>query len=158
MIPGNKSYKGCHNCGSKKHKGNIDADEPSPIIREENENMKEMKALIAARDDAVQKMQNSTTQYEIMQVQLREAQARHWDELQRAKETEAQLSEETEKITQELQDKTLKLIAIEAERAKYEDSLRNEVGSASHMAVALRTELEKRLDELTQARRERYIS
>lgn len=124
-------------------------------IQKENEYSKEMKTLVTARDEAVQKMNNATTQYEIMQVQLREAQARHWDELQRAKEAEAQLSEETERITQELQEKTLKLIAIEAERAKYEDNLRNEVGSASHMAVALRTELEKRLDELTQARRER---
>lgn len=59
--------------------------------QKENENSKEMKALIMARDDAIQKMQNAATQYEIMQVQLREAQARHWDELQRAKETEVPL-------------------------------------------------------------------
>jgi chromosome segregation ATPase len=56
--------------------------------QKENESSKDIKALIGARDDAIQKMQHATTQYEIMQVQLREAQARHWDELQRAKETE----------------------------------------------------------------------
>ena len=90
-----------------------------------------------------------------MQHQLRDTQSKNWDELQRAKDMEAQMSEETELLTQELQEKTMKLIAVETERAKFDEYMRNEVSNASNMANALRGELERRLEELTNTRKER---
>lgn len=101
------------------------------------------------------KMQTATTQLEVLQNQVRDNQSRNWEELQRAKDQEAQISEEMEALTAELQEKTMKLITIEAEHAKAEEMMHNEVTQSSQMALALRGELEKRLDELTSARRER---
>ena len=112
-------------------------------------------SLTGQRDEALYKMQTATTQLVVLQNQVRENQSRNWEELQRAKDQEAQISEEMEALTAELQEKTMKLITIEAEHAKAEEMMHNEVTQSSQMALALRGELEKRLDELTSARRER---
>ncbi len=131
-------------------------------IQKEAEYNREIKAaqakeaqLLQQRDEALHKLSTVTTQFDIVQQQLRDTQSKNWDELQRAKDMEAQMSEETELLTQELQEKTLKLIAVETERAKFEEYMRNEVSNAANMANALRGELERRLEELTVTRKER---
>jgi len=116
---------------------------------------RELKTLAAQRDDAMAKLQVATQQFEAMQNQARDGQSRYWEELQRVKEAEAQLTDEAEHLTKELQEKTLKLVTIEAEKAKLEEYMRGEVTGATQMTGALRAELERRLEELTQTRKER---
>jgi chromosome segregation ATPase len=71
------------------------------------------------------------------------------------KEAEAQLTEEADSLASELEEKGAKLIAAEAERAKLEEYVRAEVSGAMTMTSTLRTELERRLEELTATRKER---
>lgn len=110
---------------------------------------------VKQRDDAVEKLKKATTNFEAMQNQARESQARYWEELQRVKEQESALTEEAEHLATELEEKSTKLVAVEAERAKLEEYMRGEVSNATGMTNALRGELERRLEELQAARKER---
>ena len=116
---------------------------------------RELRAMTQQRDESVQKMTTATQQFDAMQNQSREAQSRYWEELQRVKEAEAQLTEEADHLSRELEEKTSRLIAIEAERAKADEYMRGEVTGASQMTMALRGELERRLEELAATRKER---
>ena len=76
-------------------------------MQKEAEYSKEIKAaqskeaqLLQQRDEALHKLSTVTTQFDIVQHQLRDTQSKNWDELQRAKDIEAQMSEETELLTQ----------------------------------------------------------
>ena len=115
----------------------------------------ELKSMELAKNDALQKLQVATTQFEAMQNQSREAQSRYWEELQRVKEAEAQLTEEADLLSRELEEKTTRLITIETERAKMDEYMRGEVTGATQMTAALRSELERRLEELAATRKER---
>ena len=70
------------------------------------------------------------------------------------KEAESQLTDEADKLATELEEKSAKLVMVEAERTKLEEYMRGEVTGAMQMTSALRGELERRLDELTSARKE----
>ena len=121
----------------------------------EAEFQRQLDAHIKEREDALEKLQKATQNFEAMQQQARDGQSRYWEELQRVKEAEAQLTDEADKLAQELEEKSTKLIMVEAERAKLEEYMRGEVSGAMQMTNALRSELERRLDELTSARKER---
>jgi chromosome segregation ATPase len=110
---------------------------------------------VRLKDDAIEKLGKATTNFEAMQNQARDSQSRYWEELQRVKEAESQLTEEAERLATELEEKTAKLVVFEAEKAKMEEYMRGEVSGAMEMTNALRGELERRLDELTSMRKER---
>lgn len=124
-------------------------------IQRDAEFVREMKNLAAQKDGAHSKSMTMTNQVETLQIQIRELQNKHWAELQRAKEAESKFSDEVDLLQDELQEKNVKIATTEAEKQKMEDFMRAEMSAASQMTVALRGELEKRLDELTQTRRER---
>ena len=69
------------------------------------------------KDDAIEKLNKATTNFEAMQNQARESQSRYWEELQRVKEAESQLTEEAERLATELEEKSSKLVMAEAERS-----------------------------------------
>jgi hypothetical protein len=52
------------------------------------------------RDDALARLQSTAQQCELVQSQLRESQARYWEELKRVKDAEGQLVEEAEHLAQ----------------------------------------------------------
>lgn len=65
-------------------------------------------------------------------------------EVKRLKEAESQLLEEADKLSQELHEKTLLLLAADGERASREAAVRGELTGASQMSGALKAELERR--------------
>ncbi len=115
---------------------------------------RQLDAHIRERDDAIEKLQKATNNFEAMQNEARNGQARYWEELQRVKEAESQLTDEADKLATELEEKSAKLVMVEAERTKLEEYMRGEVSGAMQMTSALRTELERRLEELSLARKE----
>lgn len=115
----------------------------------------QMQILSSGRDEAMEKAVVASNQLEALQDQIRDMQTRHWEELQRCKEAEAQIAEEAEALQQELHEKSMQVISLEANRAKVEEIANSEVVNAAQLSTTLRQELEKRLEELMQARKER---
>ena len=123
-----------------------------------------MKLLGSQRDEAEFKLQGVTAQLEALQASMKVESAKHWEEVKKLKETEAQLLEEADKLSQvhlesmqlrccmsekyfdqkELHEKTLLLHSSENEKAGKEAALRGEAAGASQMAAALKAELERR--------------
>ena len=56
--------------------------------QKESEMQRKIDEQVKQRDDAVEKLKKATTNFEAMQNQARESQARYWEELQRVKEQE----------------------------------------------------------------------
>lgn len=114
-----------------------------------------LKQLTTQRDEAQYKLQNFCAQLEGVQMQAKVDQARYLEEVQKMKDNEAMLLDETEKLTQELQEKLVRLHSLEAEKASHELNNRNEASGASQIVNTLKTELERRLEDLVQLRNER---
>jgi hypothetical protein len=83
-------------------------------------------------------------QLDALQDSAKSEQARHWEEVKKHKQAEAQLLEEADKLSQELHEKTLLLHSSENERAGREAGLRSEAAGAGQMAATLKAELERR--------------
>ena len=64
--------------------------------------------------------------------------------MKRLKESESQLLEEADKLSQELHEKTLMLHSIENEKNGREASMRGELSGATQVTNALKAELERR--------------
>jgi chromosome segregation ATPase len=117
----------------------------------------QMQALALAKDENFARYQGAVQQVESLQQQLRGIQQKHWEDLQRNKENDASVAEETDALQQELHEKSLLVIALEAEKTKLEEYVNGEVLSASQLSQTLRQELEKRIEELTTAKKEKDV-
>ena len=104
----------------------------------ENRMAQQIHALTEAREQAVSAAMASQHKADAVAEQLRELQQRHWNELQRAKEADSQLAEETDALQQELHEKTLQLIALEAEKKKLEEQVHGDMASATQLSGTLR--------------------
>jgi len=74
-------------------------------------------------------------------------------EQQRGKDTEANL---TVSFTQKLQEQSLRIVALEAEKTRLEKFIASDLKESQQIAQALQGELEKRLKELTDAIAEKH--
>jgi chromosome segregation ATPase len=117
----------------------------------------QMQQLAISRDENLSRYATAAQQAESLQQQLRDLHQKHWEDLQRTKENEASIAEETDALQQELHEKSLQVIALEAEKAKIEEYVNGEVLNASQLSQTLRTELEKRIEELTLCKKERDL-
>ena len=59
-----------------------------------------MKLFGSQRDEAEFKLQGVTAQMEALQASMKVESAKHWEEVKKLKETEAQLLEEADKLSQ----------------------------------------------------------
>jgi chromosome segregation ATPase len=100
-------------------------------------------------------LQTAQTQLEALQQSSKAENAKHWEEVKQLKDSEALLLEECDRLTQELQEKTVQLHATESEKQVKESTLRQEASGSSQMVATLKDELERRLKDLMQLREER---
>eukprot|EP01038_Epipyxis_sp_PR26KG_P010867 gene10867-14585_t len=127
------------------------------IAYEQNETelSNNLKITINTRDDLQFKLQAITAQYESCSLQLKNEQSKYFSELQVLKDNEVILMEESEKLSQELHEKTIKLHESETEKASKLESLNFDVNEANKVTTALKQELEKRLQELIIIKKEK---
>lgn len=109
------------------------------------------------RDEVAYQLQALTALHEGFQQQTKLDQKKLWDELKALKDNEAALLEEADKLTQELQEKTVQLHQLEAERMSKETAFRAETDGVSGFLNTLKDELEKRVSELVLVRQERDL-
>jgi chromosome segregation ATPase len=122
----------------------------------ENELSQALKFETAQKVELAEKFEETVSQLQAFQTKTKAEQTKFWDEINRLKNSESQLLEEADKLTQELQEKTVKLHYLEAEKASQEDQMRGEITGASHLTNTLKSELERRLEDLVQIRKERF--
>lgn len=124
-------------------------------VQKEVEYQHNLKSLTTQKDEYFYKLQSVSAQLETVTAQGKTEQSKYWEELKKLKETEAQLVEEAEKVSAELQEKLVYIHNLEMEKNNREKSMKTEVYDASNMINTLKDELEKRLAELVTVRQEK---
>ena len=108
-----------------------------------------------AKSDALLSIQNSSTVHKALENQLKEANQKHWQEIQKTKGMELEFESKIESLQQSVSDKDMRIQSLEEEREKIQEMYQEEVGRISHVSGVLKAELEKRLDELGSCSKER---
>ena len=116
---------------------------------------REVDALTAARDAAVAASASTSTHTTALEEQLKEAHAKQWAVMQAMKERELQAEEEVRELQEAVRDTEQRLAEMESKKDKIEEMCQAEISQVSHMSNVLKTELEKRLDELSRCGQER---
>jgi chromosome segregation ATPase len=121
----------------------------------ELENASMIRQLTQERDEVAYQLQAITALHEGFQQQTKAEQKKLWDEMKTLKDNEAALLDEADKLSQELQEKTVQLHQLEAEKLSKENAFRAETDGVSGFLNTLKDELEKRVSELVLVRQER---
>jgi predicted nucleic acid-binding Zn-ribbon protein len=119
------------------------------------ENASMIRQLTQERDEITYQLQSITALHEGFQQQTKLDQKKLWEEIKTLKDNEAELLDEADKLSQELQEKTVQLHQLEAEKLSKENAFRAETDDVSGFLSTLRDELEKRVSELVIVRQER---
>lgn len=116
---------------------------------------KKVKLADEERDAALLKVESTATHTTALETQIKEAHAKQWADIQSLKERELKAEMDVRELEDVLCEREERIRELEADKSKGEEMWQEEVAKVSHMSGVLKTELEKRLDELAACVRER---
>jgi hypothetical protein len=109
------------------------------------------------RDKISERIASAAAQIDLLQTQLKDTQSKHWLALQKEKELSQSLRSRLDILQSEHENLLGRMELKEEDTIKIQEMLKREVGVASTMSNSLRDELEKRLGELIEIRKDRDL-
>jgi chromosome segregation ATPase len=109
------------------------------------------------RDKISERIASAAAQIDLLQTQLKDTQSKHWLALQKEKELSQSLLSRLDILQSEHENLLGRMELKEEDTIKIQEMLKSEVGVASTMSNSLRDELEKRLGELIEIRKDRDL-
>ena len=107
------------------------------------------------KEDILRKVASASTQIELLQSQLMESHERYRETLQQQKQINDELRIEVAALQRSNEELQFKVKKDESDMREIRDLMQSEASATSHMTNSLRDELEKRLQELLNLRKER---
>lgn len=124
----------------------------------ENEILRDVKSFASQKEEYLRQIESLHQQVESVQLNTRNIQQRHWEELQRLQQESSQKQSEVDQIQQQVRQQILDIHKLEAEKISREEFWQHEISDISSNLSTLREELERRLLELNQVKSERDLA